>query len=38
MNQGLVTLGAATNFAEFVDTVYIPVVLPKLAKDHPRQV
>ncbi len=28
MNQGLVTLGAATNFAEFVDTVYIPVVLP----------
>lgn len=32
MNQGLVTLGAATNFAEFVDTVYIPVVLPKMAK------
>ncbi len=32
MNQGLITLGSATNFAEFVDTVYIPVVLPKMAK------
>jgi integrase len=32
MNQGLVTLGAATNFAEFVGTVYVPVVLPKMAK------
>jgi hypothetical protein len=32
MNQGLVTLGSATNFAEFVDTVYIPVLLPKMAK------
>ncbi len=32
MNQGLVTLGAATNFAEFVNTVYMPVVLPKMAR------
>ena len=32
MNQGLVTMGSATNFAEFLDTVYIPVVLPKMAK------
>jgi integrase len=32
MNQGLVTLGSATNFAEFVDTVYIPILLPKMAK------
>ncbi len=32
MNQGLITVGSATSFAEFVDTVYIPVVLPKMAK------
>jgi hypothetical protein len=32
MNQGLTTVGSATNFAEFVDTVYIPVLLPKMAK------
>ena len=25
MNQGLITLGSATNFAEFVDNVYMPV-------------
>jgi integrase len=31
MNQGLVTVGSATNFTEFVDSVYIPVVLPKMA-------
>jgi integrase len=31
MNQGLTTVGSGTNFAEFVDTVYIPVLLPKLA-------
>jgi integrase len=31
MNQGLVTIGSATNFTEFVDSVYIPVSLPKLA-------
>ncbi len=32
MNQGLTSLGSATNFAEFVDTVYIPVLLPKMAR------
>src|ERR1700681_2062624 len=32
MNQGLTTVGSGTNFAEFVDTVYIPVLLPKMAK------
>lgn len=31
MNQGLVSIGSATNFTEFVDNVYIPVMLPKLA-------
>jgi integrase len=31
-NQGLNTVGGATNFADFVDTVYIPVLLPKMAK------
>ena len=31
MNQGLITLGSATDFREFVDSVYIPVVLPKMA-------
>lgn len=31
MNQGLVTLGSATVFSEFVDNVYMPVVLPKMA-------
>src|SRR5581483_7889047 len=31
MNQGLVTIGSATNFGEFVDNVYIPVSVPKLA-------
>jgi integrase len=32
MNQGLTTVGSATNFADFVNTVYIPVLLPKMAK------
>jgi hypothetical protein len=32
MNQGLLTVGSATNFADFVDTIYIPVLLPKMAK------
>lgn len=32
MNQGLVTVGSATSFSEFVDAEYIPVVLPKMAK------
>jgi len=31
MNQGLVTIGSATNFTEFVDSVYIQVSLPKMA-------
>jgi integrase len=31
MNQGLQTIGSATNFGEFVDSVYIPVVLPNMA-------
>jgi hypothetical protein len=31
MNQGLITVGSATNFHEFVDNVYIPVSLAKLA-------
>jgi integrase len=31
MNQGLVSLGSATNFTEFVDNVYVPVSLPKMA-------
>lgn len=31
MNQGLLTVGSATNFAAFVDNVYIPVVLPTMA-------
>lgn len=31
MNQGLVTVGSATNFTEFVDNVYVPVTLPKMA-------
>jgi integrase len=32
MNQGLITVGSATNFADFVDNVYIQVVLPKMAR------
>jgi integrase len=32
MNQGLHSIGSATNLAEFLDSVYIPVVLPKMAK------
>ncbi len=31
MNQGLVTIGSATNFTEFVDNVYTPVSLSKMA-------
>jgi integrase len=31
MNQGLQSIGSATNFTEFVDSVYVPVVLPKMA-------
>jgi len=32
MNQGLTPVGSATNFADFVYTVYIPVLLPRMAK------
>jgi len=31
MNQGLVSIGSATNFTEFVDNVYTPVSLTKMA-------
>ena len=32
MNQGLITIGAATNFGDFADGVYLPVVLAKMAQ------
>jgi len=32
MNQGLQTIGSATNFGEFVDRIYAPVVLPNMAR------
>ena len=32
LNQGLVTIGSATKYADFVASVYQPVVLPTLAK------
>ncbi len=32
MNQGLQTIGSATNFGEFVDQIYTPVVLPNMAR------
>jgi integrase len=32
LNQGLVTIGSATNFNDFVEGTYIPVVLPQMAK------
>ncbi|MGE5569089.1 MAG: tyrosine-type recombinase/integrase [Rhodospirillales bacterium] len=32
INQGLLTVGSATNFTEFVDNVYVPVMLPKMAQ------
>ncbi len=32
MNQGLQSIGAATGFEEYVDSVYIPVVLPQMAR------
>jgi integrase len=31
MNQGLITVGSATNFDQFVDNVYTPVKLSKMA-------
>src|SRR5438046_2034681 len=32
MNQGLITVGSAVNFNEYVQTTYIQTVLPLLAK------
>ena len=32
VNQGLVAVGSAVNFTEYVDATYIPTVLPLLAK------
>ncbi len=32
LNQGLITIGSATGFSDFVDVVYRPVVLPLMAK------
>ena len=32
VNQGLVTIGSAMNFAEFVETVYKPTMLPLMVK------
>lgn len=32
MNQQLQSIGAATGFEEYIDAVYIPVVLPQLAR------
>src|SRR5215469_14971197 len=31
-NQGLETLGSATNFQHYVETTYIPIVMPGMAK------
>jgi integrase len=32
LNQGLETIGSATNFQHYVETTYIPVVMPSMAK------
>lgn len=32
INQGLVNIGSATTFSDFVDGTYIPVVMPQMAK------
>ena len=32
MNQGLVSIGSATKFGEYVESIYKPVVLPTMAK------
>jgi hypothetical protein len=32
LNQGLETIGSATNFQHYVDTTYILVVMPSMAK------
>jgi len=31
LNQGLLSLGSATNFQEFIESVYVPTVLPLMA-------
>jgi hypothetical protein len=32
MNQGLETIGSATNFQHYIDYTYIPLEMPLLAK------
>jgi integrase len=32
LNQGLESIGSATNFSRYVETTYIPIVMPLLAK------
>lgn len=32
MNQGLPSIGAATSFEDYIDSAYIPVVLPQMAR------
>jgi integrase len=32
INQGIINVGSATGFATFVDNIYLPVVLPQMAK------
>jgi integrase len=32
LNQGLESIGSGTNFSRYVDTTYIPIVLPLMAK------
>jgi len=32
INQGLESIGSATNFNRYVETTYIPIVMPLLAK------
>jgi hypothetical protein len=34
INQGLVNIGSATTFSNFVDGTYIPVVMPQMARAH----
>ena len=34
LNQGLETIGSATNFRTYVDDTYIPVVMPLTGKDN----
>ena len=32
LNQGLESIGSSTNFSRYMDTTYIPIVLPLMAK------